>query len=73
MVISEAIKRAIKKGQGIARKSDGPRPPIFIPTNTDGCVLVLVDHNHIYQRWNPTLDDLSADDWYVTKQTELNF
>lgn len=66
MTIRDAALEAQKTGRGIARKSDGTRPVIFIGTNTTSCCLMLApDNETITPRWEPTLDDITATDWYV--------
>lgn len=67
MNIREAVLKAQKLGRGIARKSDGPRPKVFICTNLTKGIFVIPksDPNRAYAGWMPTLDDLIATDWYV--------
>lgn len=67
MNIREAALKAQKLGRGIARKSDGPRPKVFICTNLTKGIFVIPksDPNRAYAGWMPTLDDLIATDWYV--------
>ncbi|MFT9005523.1 MAG: hypothetical protein ABF991_12585 [Liquorilactobacillus hordei] len=66
MNISEAAKQAQKEGRGIARHRDDPRPPMFIATNTTAGVIILPDYKNANINWQPTLDDLVANDWFVT-------
>ena len=67
MNIREAALEAQKLGRGIARKSDGPRPKVFICTNLTKGIFVIPksDPNRAYAGWMPTLEDLIATDWYV--------
>lgn len=67
MNIREACLKAKKEGRGITRKSYGPRPSIYLPTNTTACVLIIpfAEGHFKTKRWNPNLDDLIATDWYV--------
>lgn len=67
MNIREAALKAQKLGRGIARKSDGSRPKVFICTNLTKGIFVIPksDPNRAYAGWMPTLDDLIATDWYV--------
>lgn len=66
MTIRDAVLEAHKQGRGIARKSDGTRPAIFIGTNTTECFLILSpDYKTITPKWEPNLDDITANDWYV--------
>lgn len=67
MNIRDAALKAQKSGRGIARKSDGPRPTIFICTNLTKGIFVIPknDINKAYAGWMPNLEDLIATDWYV--------
>ncbi len=67
MDIRSAIIQAKKEGRGITRKSYGQRPEMLLPTNSASCVLIIPfeDDQFKTKRWNPNLDDLLADDWYV--------
>ena len=67
MNIRDAVLKAQKLGRGIARKSDGPRPTIFICTNLTKGIFVIPknDTNKAYAGWMPNLEDLIATDWYV--------
>ena len=67
MNIRDAALKAKKSGRGIARKSDGPRPTIFICTNLTKGIFVIPknDTNKAYAGWMPNLEDLIATDWYV--------
>lgn len=67
MNIRDAALKAQKSGRGIARKSDGPRPTIFICTNLTKGIFVIPknDTNKAYAGWMPNLEDLIATDWYV--------
>ena len=67
MNIRDAALKAQKLGRGIARKSDGPRPAVFICTNLTKGIFVIPksDPNKAYAGWMPTLEDLIATDWYV--------
>ena len=66
MNIRDAALETQKTGRGIARKSDGFRPAIFIETNTTECFLILSpDYKTKTPRWEPNLDDITANDWYV--------
>ena len=51
----------------MTRKSYGFQPPILLPTNTEKCVIVIPFNKKKIKlnRWNPNLDDLLAEDWYV--------
>lgn len=67
MNIREVTLKALKEGRGMTRKSYGFQPPILLPTNTDKCVIVIPFNKKKIKlnRWNPNLDDLLAEDWYV--------
>jgi len=65
MVISEAIKEALKQGRGIARKSNMPNATLVIPTNTTNGMFIVTKNEDITPRWQPLADELMADDWIV--------
>lgn len=65
MNIRDAALEAQKTGRGVARKSDGSRPAIFIGTNTSECFLIVGSSKSITPRWEPYLEDIIADDWCV--------
>ena len=67
MNIRDAALKAQKLGRGIARKSDGQRPAVFICTNLTTGIFVIPksDPNKAYAGWMPTLEDLISTDWYV--------
>ncbi|CAM2774477.1 Thoeris anti-defense Tad2 family protein [Fructilactobacillus fructivorans] len=69
MNIQEASKKAMSKGLLITRRKWQPGGMSIIPTNTSLCCLMIpyksddIDGPSI--RWNPTLNDLTADDWII--------
>ena len=67
MNIKDAIIQANKKGRGITRRSYGTHPRMLLPTNTASCILIVPfeDNQFKTKRWNPRMEDLVADDWYV--------
>lgn len=67
MRISEAILIAMKEGKYIYRVSEIETGPLYIiPTNTIDCCIIISDStNEVGKRWNPTANDLIADDWAV--------
>ncbi|AMW98414.1 Thoeris anti-defense Tad2 family protein [Rummeliibacillus stabekisii] len=65
MNIQEAILAALKEGRGITRESWGTRSILIIPTNTTACMVSVDFNDHSTPRWQPTADDLTANDWYV--------
>lgn len=70
MSIKKACKKAHKEGKAISRRSWGKYGMRLIPTNSWNCVIIISGSNNkpISSRWNPYLDDLIADDWYVCIQ-----
>lgn len=76
MNIAEAVKKALKVNGLITRSSDKlPGADIYSavkPTNSYAtCILVVMEGgktNGICRWWNPTADDLMADDWDVIKE-----
>lgn len=71
MLISEAVKEAIKTGGKITRKDF--QGHLFKPTNTPDGVIILAPKSKKphSKRWQPCADDLMAEDWEVVdKQWE---
>lgn len=75
MYINEAVKEAIKRDAVISRKSAQRKLTnvyaVIKPTNTyDTCLLIMCRKGKEVESagmWNPTADDLIADDWQVLK------
>lgn len=76
MHIHEAVKKAMKENGLIIRTSARePRSDIYgavRPTNSyDACRLIVMKKgkaDRACRCWNPTADDLMADDWAVIKE-----
>lgn len=77
MYIHEAVKKAAEQNGLIVRKGifdkNGLRITAIKPTNSyDTCILVSYDKNTKKNRscrnWNPTQDDLMADDWGLLEE-----
>ena len=70
MNIVQAVELALKKGLFIRRKSTLFSSTRIKPTNTYDACLVLIDGEIKRQSrfWNPTADDLVADDWEVVTE-----
>lgn len=76
MHISEAVKQALEVGGEIYRESAKlDYSDIYAtikPTNSyDTCILIVKAKKHdkrSSRNWNPTADDLIADDWKVIKK-----
>lgn len=75
MDIKEAVKEAVEIGGFIERKAFGNenafRKYKIKPTNTRAtCIVYVLDKNDqivdCYKDWNPTEDDLTAEDWEVS-------
>lgn len=68
LTLKEACEKAQKEGKSISRHSWGKYGMRLIPTNSWNCVIIISGSNNkpIESRWNPYLDDLIANDWYVT-------
>lgn len=68
LTLKEACEKAQKEGKAISRKSWGKYGMSLISTNSWNCVIVVSGKSHepISSRWNPKLEDLIANDWYVT-------
>lgn len=76
MNIKEATKKAMKEQAFITRQKDYSlgdyRIGIIKPSNThDTCAIMTIDAkgnlSNYCRNWNPTADDLMADDWEVVK------
>ncbi|MFT8860897.1 MW1434 family type I TA system toxin [Schleiferilactobacillus harbinensis] len=66
MNIQDAVTAALEQGKGITRKSWMPRPIYLIPTNTTvRFVIVLPNNDKPAPRWEPSADDLVANDWII--------
>ncbi|EOJ20303.1 MW1434 family type I TA system toxin [Enterococcus faecalis] len=69
MNIQEAVEVAISKGKYIYRQSEreeGIEVNIF-PTNTwDCCILISKGTEKVGKRWNPSANDLMANDWQIS-------
>lgn len=73
MYIHEAVRKAVEENGRIIRSSGrGPESDIYsviTPTNSYDTCLITVFHNgkprRTAGRWNPSADDLMADDWTV--------
>lgn len=78
MNIQEAVKTALKEDALICRTSAKMEHMTIFgaikPTNTyDTCLLLVINNGKINKGsrwWNPTADDLVADDWKVIKAKE---
>lgn len=70
MNLIEAVRSANAEGKGIIRESSPFSKSIAIPTNTRACCIILADsapgQRETYRNWNPTLDDILAEDWTVS-------
>ena len=67
MKIVKATKQAMLVGKGITRKNELWKNITLIPTNTDCCIIVVNGNKSSAIRWQPSADDLIAEDWIVTK------
>ncbi|MUV40615.1 Thoeris anti-defense Tad2 family protein [Levilactobacillus brevis] len=65
MELRQALRKAQKIGRGIARRNNEPRPIMLIPTNTTAGIIVVTSKDQAIVRWEPTLNDLIATDWFV--------
>lgn len=62
MELKEAVKVAMKAGKGVRREAMGV---LLLPTNTRECFLIMEGGKLLSGKWNPSLDDILADDWHV--------
>ena len=75
MTIQKAIQIALEIDGFIARKSiykeSGTCKTVIKPTNSyDTCIIMTIEKGREIKssrNWNPTVDDLSANDWKVIK------
>lgn len=45
---------------------------VFIkPTNSADCCIVMINKDDFKRRWQPTLDDLIANDWKVFNESDF--
>lgn len=70
MGIQEAVKHAVEKNGYIRRKDLNNMgmwsDTLIRPTNSyDCCIILSKKENRQSRCWNPTADDLIADDWEV--------
>lgn len=71
MYIHEAVKKAQREKGVIYRTSikskEQDRYAVIKPTNSYDCCIAIICNNGKTERsaraWNPTADDLAADDW----------
>ncbi|OUN68563.1 hypothetical protein B5G11_12415 [Drancourtella sp. An57] len=76
MYIHEAVREALKKNTLIirasAKETESDTYSAIRPTNSyDTCLLLVMKGERIDRAcrwWNPTADDLMADDWTVIKE-----
>ena len=78
--ICEAVKVAMEKGGYIARPYDtgwnDGAITIIAPTNTRDCCWGAIkmpdgEIRPAHKRWNPTAEDLMAEDWEVVTPAEI--
>lgn len=70
MNIQDATKKALEENKYIRRKSTKHSTTRIKPTNSYDCCLLVVHGKDRQQGrcWNPTADDLMADDWIIAKE-----
>lgn len=70
MNIQDATKKALEENKYIRRESANHSMTRIKPTNSYDCCLVVVNGKNRQQGrcWNPTADDLMADDWVIAKE-----
>ena len=66
MNIVEATKIALESGRGITRhKIKQDYNVWFLPTRTALGYLIIISDREIYSLWQPTAEDVTANDWFV--------
>lgn len=70
MNIQNAVKHALETNGCIKRKNLHYSQTIIRPTNSYDCCIIFVagKENQQSRYWNPTADDLTADDWDVVME-----
>lgn len=69
MKIYEAVEKALKEKKPITRRGLFKMGFMILPTNSSECCYVLTEDmkKRPGRHWNPTADDLIADDWIVVE------
>lgn len=66
MKIYEAVPKASELGKGIVRECYLKQIHAILPTNSyNGCIGMIKSSTSELRRWNPSSEDLMADDWLV--------
>lgn len=65
MKLRKAIKCALVEGKGIKRESS--TGVWFLPSNTESYFIIMQKDKPLSGKWNPSIRDLLATDWMVTK------
>lgn len=70
MYIHEAVEKSMEEGKSIFRQ--GYEAMLILPTDTtDCCIGFIMEPDGSYEkaavRWNPTAEDLMADDWKLVE------
>ena len=75
MYLRDVVIESLETGRAIYRKSclhgEADRSVLIKPTNSyDCCQIIVVDCGKARgsRNWNPTADDLLADDWEIIKE-----
>ena len=65
MDIKEATRQALLHRCGMTRNLRSWNTWKIYPFKRMDCLFVVVDKKQSYPNWNPTADDLIADDWML--------
>lgn len=65
MDIKEATRQALLHRCGMMRNIRSWNTWKIYPFKRTDCLFVVVDEKQSYPNWNPTADDLIADDWIL--------
>ena len=65
MNIQEATQEAVQKGAKIKRAHFGWKRASIRPTDTPMCCYVFIEDKAPCRGWQPSAEDLMADDWIV--------
>ena len=69
MNIFDAAREAFPEGKGI-RQECFPDTAVVVDPERAYCG-ILTDDGVLFEGWNPTPEELMADDWIVTERTEI--
>jgi hypothetical protein len=73
MYLHEAIKSALEHGGGMCRRDWPHKHTLLFPTRSPAGIIVSTfpeeSRWRLCPQWNPTVDDLLADDWEIPSRS----